>query len=146
MKKELVGNMVFDTSTILELLYSTINGAKLKEALKAERIHSNISEVTITEAKYVLCRKLGNKEAQDRIKNLLDSGYISVHEDSKLIDYVAECKCKRRLSLADCFTLALARKMNAPALFAKREDELIKEMSKEPFDIEIWFLEDFSIK
>jgi hypothetical protein len=36
--------------------------------------------------------------------------------------------------------------MNAPALFAKREDELIKEMSKEPFDIEIWFLEDFNIK
>lgn len=143
MKKELVGNIAFDTSVILELLYSTIHGIKLKEALKTEKAHGNISEMTITETKYILCRKLGDEEAQARIKNLLDSGYITVHEDSKLIEYAAKFKCKRRLSLPDCFTLALAKKMDVPALFAKKEDELIKEISKEPFDIDIWFLEDF---
>ncbi len=143
MKKELTGSLVFDTSSVLELLYSTKHGTKLKEALKAEKVEGNISEITVAETRHVLCRKLGSEEAQTRLKNLLDSGYISVHESSKLIDHASEYKCKRRFSLVDCFTLALAKKMGVPALFAKREEELMKEMSSEPFDVEILFLEDF---
>jgi predicted nucleic acid-binding protein len=142
MKKELAGNLVFDTSSVLELLYSTKHGTKLKEVLKAEKVEGNISEVTVAETRYVLCRRLGSEEAQTRLKNLLDSGYIFVHEISKLIDHASDYKCRRRLSLVDCFTLALAKKIAAPALFARKEEELMKEMSSEPFDVEILFLED----
>lgn len=143
MKRGLVGSLAFDTSVILELLYSTPHGSKLKEALKTETVHGNISEISVAEVKYILCRRLGGEEAHVRVKNLLDSGYVFTHEDSELIEHAAEYKCKRSLSLADCFTLALAKKIDVPALFAKKEAELMREISNKPFDIEILFLEDF---
>ncbi|MEM2083952.1 MAG: hypothetical protein QXV10_05510 [Nitrososphaerota archaeon] len=59
--------------------------------------------MTVVEAKYIPCKKLGDEETQVRIRNLLDSGYITVHEDSKLIEYAAKFKCKRRLSLFNSF-------------------------------------------
>ena len=59
MRKELEGSMVFDTGTILELIYSTEGGRKLKEALKSERVLGNTSEVNIAELRYVLCRRIG---------------------------------------------------------------------------------------
>ncbi|MBO3753316.1 MAG: PIN domain-containing protein [Candidatus Brockarchaeota archaeon] len=113
----------------------------MKEAIKSETVYGNISELCVAEVGYVFCRKLGGREARVRIKNLLDSGYFFVHDDSELIEHAAEYKCKRSLSLADCFTLALAKKIDVPALFA--EAELIREISSEPFDVEILFLEDF---
>jgi predicted nucleic acid-binding protein len=61
MKRGLEGNLVFDSSVILELLYSTSSGVKLKEALKAEKVEGNISEIAVAEISYVLCRKLGSK-------------------------------------------------------------------------------------
>jgi len=144
MKRGLEGSLVFDSSIILELLYSTSSGVKLKEALKAEKVEGNISEITVAEISYVLCRKLGSEEARSRVKNLLDSGYFTVYEASKLIEYASEYKCKRNLSLADCFTLALAKKLAVPVLFARREKELLEEISNRPFDVEILFLEDFA--
>ncbi|MBO3839610.1 MAG: PIN domain-containing protein [Thermoproteota archaeon] len=143
MRKGLVGSLALDTSSLLELLFSTPHGIKLKEALKSEEAHGNVSTISIAELKYVLCRKLGVEEATIRVRSLLESGYVVMHDDSELVEYAAEYKCRRRLSLADCFTLALARKINIPALFARREEELVKEASREPFDVEILFLEDF---
>ena len=138
MKRELEGSLVFDSGSILELLYSTSNGVKLKEVLKAESVEGNISEITVAEISYVLCRKLGTEEARTRVKNLLDSGYITVHETFKLIEYASDYKCKRNLSLA------LAKKLTVPVLFARREKELLDEISSKPFDVEILFLEDFT--
>lgn len=143
MRKGLIGNLALDTGVLLELLFSTSHGLKLREALKSEEVHGNVSGISIAELKYVLCRKIGIEEATVRVRSLLESGYITSHEDSELIDYAAEYKCRRKLSLADCFTLALAKKINVPALFAKREEELVKEASSQPFDVEILFLEDF---
>jgi predicted nucleic acid-binding protein len=143
MKKELSGSLVFDTSTLLELVYGTERGEKLKDAIKSEKIYCNISELTLTELKYVLCRKIGEESAQDRINRLMESGYIILHEDTKLVDYASAYKCRRRISLADCFTLALAKKIDAPAIFAKKEEELVEEMARNPFDIKIIFLEDY---
>ncbi|MGB9727725.1 MAG: PIN domain-containing protein, partial [Nitrososphaeria archaeon] len=142
MRKELSGSLAFDTSTLLELVYGTEKGVKLKDAIKSEKIYCNISELTFTELKYVLCRKIGEDSARDRVKNLIASGYIILHEDTKLVDYAAAYKCERRISIADCFTLALAKKIGAPAIFAKKEEELIEEMAKKPFDVKIIFLED----
>ena len=142
MKRELTGNIVLDTTPLLELIYSTIGGIKLKEALKAERLQANITEVTLTELRYILCRKLGLNETRKRIKTLLESGYLSVHETSKLIEAAAEYKYKRALSLADCFAISLAKAIDAPILFSKKEDDLVKEMSRETFDVKIFFLEE----
>jgi predicted nucleic acid-binding protein len=142
MKRELVGSMVFDTGTLLEMLFSTPNGIKIREALKAGSLSARICELTVAETRYVLCRRLGEEEARTRISNLLNSGYAIVHPDSELIEYAAEYKCRRHLSLADCFSIALARKVATPVLFSRREKELVEEMSKKPFDVDILFLDD----
>jgi hypothetical protein len=42
MKKELTGSMVFDTGTLLEMLFSTPNGIKTREALKAGSQRKNM--------------------------------------------------------------------------------------------------------
>jgi len=47
-----------------------------------------------------------------------------------------------RISLADCFILALAKKLGCKALFARREVELKEEIEKQGFDIEIVFVEE----
>jgi len=144
MRGELVGSMVFDTSTLLELIYSTERGRKLKEALKSERVLGNTTEVNIAEVRYVLCRRVGEEESKRRVDALISSGYITLHEISRLVDYASQYKCRRSLSLVDCFTLALAKKMDAPVVFARKEEELLREMSREKFDVEILFLEDIA--
>lgn len=142
MRRELEGDMVFDAGPILELIYSTSGGIRIREALKSEKLRCNISEVTLAEVSYILCRKLGIDESRARIRNLLESGYLSLQEISKIVEIAAEYKCKRALSLGDCFVIALAKMMNIPALFSKREDELVTEMSREALDVEVLFLED----
>ncbi|MDG7027655.1 MAG: PIN domain-containing protein [Nitrososphaerota archaeon] len=144
MKRELAGNMALDAGTLLETLFSTPHGIKVKKALKSQSLSARVSNVTITEARYVLCRKLGESETNARMTNLLGSGYVAVHPDSELVEAAAEYKCKRSLSLADCFSLALAKRAGVPVLFARKERELVKEMSREPFDVEVLFLEELS--
>ena len=44
--------------------------------------------------------------------------------------------------MADCSCIATAKLANAKAVFARREEELAKEMKRKPFDMEIIFLEE----
>jgi hypothetical protein len=53
-------------------------------------------------------------------------------------------KCERNLSLADCYVLALAKLLETTAVFARRESELAKEISRSPLDVGILFLEEFA--
>ncbi|MEM3684043.1 MAG: PIN domain-containing protein [Conexivisphaerales archaeon] len=143
MKRELTGSMVFDTSALLEMLFSTPYRVKAREALKSHSLSLRVCDITMAEAEYVLCKRLGEDEAHDRITNLLKSGYVDVYPDSELIEDAAEYKCKRSLSLLNCFSLALAKRKGTPVVFARREKELEDEMSKKPFDVDILFLEEF---
>jgi hypothetical protein len=83
------------------------------------------------------------EQAQSRVSDLLSSGYLEVQETSALIKEASTIKCQRKISLPDCFTLALADHMKIPALFSSRETEITKEVEKDPFNIEIKYLEDF---
>ena len=55
--------MAFDAGVLIELLFSTLGGALLKEALLREDVLGYATELAIVEAKYVLCRRLGWEEA-----------------------------------------------------------------------------------
>jgi len=143
MRRELAGSMAFDTSALLELIFSTPSGLKLKEALLAERALGHASEYSIFELKYVLCRRLGWNEAERRVKALVASGYITLHEVSRLMDAAALLKCKHGIAAGDCFTLAVAKRIEGPALFARREEELVKAIEKGGIEIEVLFLEDY---
>ena len=142
MKEDLNGKLALDTSVLIELIYSTSGGTKLREKLKQGLIEAFTTELNIAELRYVLCRKLGSKESNTRVDKLLASGYIAVEDLSALIVDASELKCQRAISLADCLCIALAQKTSSKALFARREKDLVTEMKKNPFETEIVFLED----
>jgi len=141
-RKEIKGRMAFDTSILLEQLLSSKRGIIIKDYVVRGEIIPYITEVTLTETLYVLCRHIGWNRAKERVKLLVDSGFFIVEDLEHIREHAAQYKCKRRISLADCFTLGLAKYISAPALFAFKEKEIVEENSKEPFDVEIIFLDD----
>lgn len=141
---ELKGVYAADTSTLIELVYGSLPGEALRDALLEEDVEVVTHELAIAEFRYVLCRKIGKKRGKARVEKLLASGYIMVEDVSGLIESAADYKCMRAISLPDCFTLSLGREKSLPVLFAGREGELVKEMDRKPFKIEILFLEDYT--
>ena len=142
MKENIAGTLAIDAGVIIELLFQSKAGIAIRNALLEEIIDAHTTEMAITEVKYILCRKFGWEESCKRVEKLLSSGYINVYRTDQLIDLAAKYKCERSISLADCFVLALAKKLGCKALFARREQELVKEMNRKKFDVEILFLED----
>lgn len=134
--------MAFDTSVLLEQLLSSERGTIIKNSIIRGEVIPYITEVTLTETLYILCRHIGWNKAREKVKLLADSGFFIIEELEHVREKAAQYKCKRRISLADCFTLGLAKYISAPALFAFKEKEIIEEDVKEPFDIEIIFLEE----
>jgi predicted nucleic acid-binding protein len=143
MKRGLSGKLALDTRALIELIFSSPTGLKLKEALKNERIKAYTTELHIAELRYILCRRLGPTESNGRVNNLLTSCYVGVERISHLCMEASKYKCERAISLADCFCLALAKRYTYTATFARRERDLIAEIQKEQFDVEISFLEDY---
>jgi len=143
MKRDLSGSLVLDASALIEAMFLSPMGSRLVEALEKNLVIAYATEFNIAELRYIACRKLGLIESKERVDKLLASGFIHVEETSFLIEEAARLKCERAISLADCFCLALARRFACRALFARREGDLVKEMRKKPFDVEILFLEDF---
>jgi len=91
----------------------------------------------------VLCRRLSLAESSERVDKLLESGYLVIGDTYSLIYSASRYKCERAVSLADCFCLALAHRSSCSALFAGREKDLVEEIQRKPFDVEILFLEDY---
>jgi predicted nucleic acid-binding protein len=127
---------------LIELIYCDEPGQKLKKALENDLVEAWTTEVAVAELRYVLCRKLGWHQSTERVNKLLASGYIKVEDTLKLINQASKTKCRRAISLPDCFTLALAHQMAGNALFARKEKDLTDEMQKEPFEVNILFLEE----
>ncbi|MGQ9723699.1 MAG: PIN domain-containing protein [Candidatus Jordarchaeum sp.] len=136
------GKIVFDAGIIIEQLLSTSRGEIIKEAILNEEILPYVSHITLTEALYILCRHIGWNLANNKVANLIESGYFIVEDLEHVFGISAQYKCERKISLADCFTLGLAKYISAPALFAVKEKELTNESKKKPFDVKIIFLED----
>jgi predicted nucleic acid-binding protein len=141
-KLDLKGKLAIDTSALIELVYCDALGQKLKEALKSDLVEAWTTELAIAELRYILCRKLGWRESSEKVNKLLASGYIKVEDTLKLINEASKIKCRRAISLPDCFTLALAHEITGNALFARKEQDLTAEMQRKPFDVRILFLED----
>jgi hypothetical protein len=82
--------------------------------------------------------RVGN--SKNTVDSLLLSGFLNIQEASKLMESASRIKCERPITLSDCFTLALAKEKKLKALFATRENELVKEMERKTFEVEIEFL------
>jgi hypothetical protein len=98
------------------------------------------SQVNLTEATYVTCRKVGHDKARSAAKDLLDSGYVALEEDPGIHQVAAEMKCDGSISLADCHTFAVGHVTGALPAFAREESELTRESRKRPFETAPIFL------
>jgi predicted nucleic acid-binding protein len=141
MKQDLKGKLAVDASALIELVYSDTLGQKLKQALENDLVEAWTTELALTELRYILCRKIGWSESNRRVNKLIESGYLKVEETQKIMNDAAKLKCCRAISLPDCFIIALAKKIDGNALFARKEQELITELQKNPFDVKMLFLD-----
>lgn len=95
---------------------------------------------SLSEAYYVLCRRRGAKYADGVISVFLDGDYGEILTSTEIDMVAGKYKCERAISLADCYVLAAAKLRHATALFAKTESDLLGEMERRTFDVEIAFL------
>jgi predicted nucleic acid-binding protein len=96
-----------------------------------------ISDVNLAEYYYKTCEKLGKEVADVRYHQVRGS-IISVATDEELTRRAGEKKCKYRgkLSLADCFTLALSELKKAALLTTDRELANVKEVKVKYFCVD----------
>jgi hypothetical protein len=88
-------------------------------------IHYHVSPLVETELKYLFCRKWGKKK-----------GFLS-----DLRDEVSRLKCNYSLSLADCYSLAIATFNTFPICF-KKEGEILNYLKTLSKEAELFFIED----
>lgn len=136
--------MVLDTGVLIELVAGTKLGRKIASFLKEGSIRALTTELNIAELRYIICRKAGWGRSEEIVDNLLRSGYIKAIWSDEISKRAAALKCKRALSLVDCFTIAAGEVLGAKVMFARREKELEAELQREKFDATIIFAEDFN--
>lgn len=101
------------------------------------------SRQTISELFYILCRRKGDEFATEAVETLLKSSYLSLVSSDEVDIQAGRYKCARTISLVDCYVLAVAKIQSVPALFARREEEVEKELESGPLDVKLLFLEDY---
>ncbi|GAB4316139.1 MAG: hypothetical protein Kow0069_18240 [Promethearchaeota archaeon] len=62
-------------------------------------------------------------------------------EEEELRDEAVRLKCLRAASLTDCYSIAAAKLVGAP-LYVKKELEIDRKAQREPFSVEIRFIDD----
>ncbi|HDM92378.1 MAG TPA: type II toxin-antitoxin system VapC family toxin, partial [Candidatus Korarchaeota archaeon] len=102
-----------------------------------------VAKIVLTETYYVVCRLSGRGVARDLLTSLRESGVIEVVGDDSLDVRAGDIKCARSISISDCYVIALAELVRGAAVFAKRERELEQELEREPFGVDIVFLDDY---
>jgi len=136
------GNTTLDTSAIIEYLMGTELGRIIKEYLETlkpeEKIHCSL--YTISEVFYVVCRLKGLEYAVEKMNMMLNSQVIEVNNTAEMALETGRLKCERAISIGACSCIATAKITRSPAVFAQKEKELVNEMKKKPFDVEILFL------
>ena len=119
----LKGDIVLDTSILVEIALATDTGMRLIDYIINERIKPYTTSLNVVEAFYVICRLLGKEEARKRISLIKESRYVEIISSDEVNMHAAECKCLFPISIIDCYTLALAKTYELPALFYKLEKE-----------------------
>lgn len=144
-KLDLPRELSIDSGVVLAYFLGEERGKIVKAAIlppKDRKVYSN--RVAVSELFYILCRRRSEEFAHEATEALLKSGYISMISSDELDIEAGRYKCARGISLADCYVIALAKILNITALFARREEDLKKELAREAFDVKMLFLEDLT--
>jgi predicted nucleic acid-binding protein len=126
---------------LIELLSSTDLSKPVRDAIEQDVVNPYTTFQALTEAEYILCREIGWEKARGKVEGLTESRAIEIVEASELVHETARIKCTRAIALTDCYTIALAEKLNGTAVFVRLEDDLSREMKRKPFSTKLAFLE-----
>ncbi|MDK2383538.1 MAG: PIN domain-containing protein [Candidatus Korarchaeota archaeon] len=137
---ELPSRLAIDSSVVLTYLLGESLADLVEECILFSDREVYLPSTALAEIYYVTCRLRGREVAQRLNRALKDSETVEIVHG--LDEVAGELKYDRAISLADCYVIALARTMDAAAVFAKREKELVREMERVPFDVNLLFLED----
>ncbi len=101
------------------------------------RAQGFICDVNLAEYYYKTCEKLGKEVADVRYHQIRGSDVGSIATDEELTMKSGEKKCKYRgkLSLADCFSLALSELKKATLLTTDSELAKVKEVKVKYFPV-----------
>lgn len=101
------------------------------------RAQGFICDVNLAEYYYKTCEKLGKDVADVRYYQIRESDVRAFATDQVLTKNAGEKKCKYRgkLSLADCFSLALSELMKATLLTTDSELAKVKEVKVKHFQV-----------
>ncbi len=113
MKKSLKGELVLDTSILIEIALATSTGKKLIDDIINGGIKPYTTSLNIMEALYILCRLLSIDEARKRIDLMKDSGYFEIVNSNEILLEAAECKCLFPISIPTATRLHLLKNMDS---------------------------------
>jgi len=139
------GTLALDGGILIGLALNEENFDVLENLLYRGEIILLTHELAITEMFYIICRRASINIAIEKLNYLKYSGFIAIIQIEELIKKAAEIKCKRRLALPDCFTLALAEDYNGKAVSVKAEKEILEELKRETFNVDPIFIHDRKI-
>lgn len=107
------------------------------DELIQKRAQVFISGVNLAEYYYKICEKLGKETADVRYYQIRGSDIASTSTDEELTKKAGENKCKYRgkLSLADCFALALSQLKKATILTTDSQLAKVKEVEAKYFAV-----------
>ncbi|AAK41864.1 PIN domain-containing protein [Saccharolobus solfataricus] len=115
--------VVTDTGVLVEVLEGSKLGEKFIQLVDSGKIEPIITNLTLIELSYIICRKYGIDKARELVKKLLDSNYFEVVNAFDFAENIVEIKCNNSLSIIDASVIATAKALGISALF-KMEKEL----------------------
>jgi len=115
---------IIDSGLLFEIFEGSETGMKLLDLIINDKIEPMITDVTLIELTYILCRKSGMDKAKELVKKLIDSGYFTVVNSTSFSDIIAEIKCKFPISFIDAFNIGSAIGLKVNALFRKERELL----------------------
>ncbi len=117
-------NLVFDTGVLLEILVGSEEGRRVVNYIEEGDKTIFVSELSLVELEYVVCRKYGEDMARQIVDNLLKTGYFEVAPFQYISSEIWKVRCRYPVSLGDSAAIALGSVLGAKVVF-KRERELV---------------------
>ena len=114
--------VVVDTGVLVEVLEGSDLGEKFLKLVNSSKLEPIITNLTLIELTYIICRN-GINKARELVKKLLDSGYFEVVNALEFADHIIQTKCNNSISIIDASVIATAKGLGIQALF-KLEKEL----------------------
>jgi ribonuclease VapC len=129
-KWKTAGCLVFDSWALMAFLQGERGAAQVEELI-AEAVDSGtrmlVTSINMGEVWYSVARKLNSQQADTKVAELERLGLTIEPADWELTRLAASLKVGHRLSYADCFAAALAKREDTSLVTGDKEFEQLAE-------------------